>query len=102
MPDLVKHPSKKRRKAIYGVDRSLGHFATVTDGERVVAEYDRIHPPHDGIPGLLRFLAEHGFFSPAAAGLALGWIRHSLAAEAEDMEVRRAAEVAERLYSGGA
>lgn len=101
MPHRVKHPSKKRRKAIYGVDRTLGHFATVYDGERVVAEYDRIHPPHDGIPGLLRFLAEHGFFSAAEAGLALSWVCHSLAEEAEEGGIRAAAEVAERLYSEG-
>jgi len=102
MPHRVKHPAKKRRSATYGTDHALGYFATVADGERIVAEYDRTLPPYDGIPGLLRFLASHGFFLEADAGLAIQWVRHSLAKDAEDEGVHRAAEIAERLYSGGA
>lgn len=101
MRHRVKHPTMKRRSATCGTDHALGYFATVTDGERIVAEYDRTLQPYDGIPGLLMFLATHGFFLGTDAGLAIQWIRHSLAKDAEDEGVRLAAEVAEKLYSSG-
>lgn len=99
MKFALKHPTSRRQKASCGVDNAIGVFVEVRDGDRLVKEYDALHPGYEGVPGALRILATYGFFTEAEAALALLWIQHSRAAEAEDPNVRRAAEVAERLYS---
>lgn len=98
---VVKHPTDRKRRASYGIDRALGYFAEVRLGERIVAEYDRLHPPYSDKQGLVAFLVGHGFFSAAEVGLAHSASAHTLPSEMEP-NLRLAAEVLEDLRAAAA
>lgn len=98
---IVNHPTDKGLRASYGLDRALGFFAELKRGERILAEYDRIHPPYADKQGLLDFLVRNGFFTATEVQLAHLESAHT---EPEEMEpeLRRAAHVLENLRAAAA
>ena len=82
----------------YGYDRALGFFAEICAPGRPSVEYDALTDNYSGLPGLLNFLVESGFFQRVQLEEALeAVLMVDTAAEIEDSDIRQIAELVERL-----
>lgn len=93
----LKHATDPDRRALYGLDHALGFFVEVRDRGRIVAQYDRIHPPYDDRNGAVQCLIQHGFFTKHDLNEAATLVGSFMSDELEPGAVRCAAEVIENL-----
>ncbi len=90
------HPNNTGLTAVFGFDLFLSHFVEVTNGDRIVEEYDALHG--DGrLEGVVRVLVAHGFLVEEDVALAHEALAHSYWPDIEDLGLRRAAEVLSNL-----
>ena len=101
------HPTSPRTWALYGFDPTgLGFWAEVRRRGYIVSAYDGLHVlgGRTTISGVLALLVGHGFLEGDDLHEAMQLLPHVDAADIEGLDVRRAAEVIERLRgaaSGG-
>ena len=94
------HPTSPRTRALYGHDPTgLGFWAEVRRRGSLVAAYDGLHVlgERTTISGVLVLLVGHGFLEDDDLHEAMQLLPHMEAKDIEALDVRRAAEVIERL-----
>lgn len=94
----INNPSDSTMRAVLGFDpTAVGYFVEVRQAGRLVDSYDGLRHDQTTIDGVLTPLVNHGFITEDAIAEAVTWLPHMDAADIEDPDVRRAAEVIERL-----
>ena len=96
----LEHPSELRTWALYGFDHSgLGFWCEVRRRGHLLASYDGLSAPGGmtSIQGVLDLLVNHGLVTESDVAAALLELPHRDAADIQDPDLRRAAEVIERL-----
>ena len=93
------HPSTPHVRAAYGWDHALGFWIEVRRRGRLLEAHDALREAGGvtSVRDILDALVAHGFVTEDAVAEAMTWLPHRDAAEIQDPDVRRAAEVIERL-----
>jgi len=92
------HPTDRTTRAVLGHDRTaVGYFLEVRRAGKLVHIFDGLRSGPTTIQGVLSRLMEHGFVTEDDLHEAMQMLPHMDAADIQDPDLRRAAEVIERL-----